>query len=166
MASPLPVWVAEHNQALLDLERHISDLRNNPPAFEDACEILIKLSEFKTAMAIIMHDMENIVIDLFENQDMFVSNNGTTVEKKLDTNRKGWKHKDLAEAVSDRIASMATDMDTGEITLTPREMVVKLLDFVQPSYWRLKPLNEVGINPDDYCTVGDTKPVISVRKAK
>lgn len=166
MDSQLPAWVEQHNQAVLDLERNVSDLKNDPPTLADACEILVKLSEFKTAMSIIAHDMENIVIELFTNEDIFVSQNGTTIEKKMDTNRKGWKHKDLAEAVSDRITSMAIDMDTGEITMSPREMVVKLLDFVQPSYWRLKPLNEVGINPDDYCTVGDTKPVISVRKAK
>lgn len=166
MSEKLPAWVDGHNQALLDLDARVTELRDNPPDFSGACEILVKLSEFKTAMSVIVNSMENIVLDLFGDEQIYTSDNGTTVEKKWDTNRKGWQHKDLAQAVSDRITTMAIDMDTGEVLLTPAQMIAKLLDFVQPSYWRLTPLRDVGINADDYCTVGDTKPVISVRRAK
>jgi hypothetical protein len=37
--------------------------------------------------------------------------------KKVASNRKGWKHKDLGNAVADRIVKSAVDMDTGEITM-------------------------------------------------
>jgi hypothetical protein len=41
-----------------------------------------------------------------------------------------------------------------------------MLDFVQPSYWRVKELAKFGINADNYCEVGDYKTNIIVRKAK
>lgn len=166
MPTELPGWVQQHADSLFTLELNVKELGSTPPDLKTACELLVKLSEFKTWLSLIQHDMEAITVKLFETEEIFITDDGTTVEKKFDTNRKAWKHKELATVVADRIRSMAIDLDTGEVTLTPDQMVVKLLEFVQPSYWRLRPLNEIGINPDDYCTVGDTKPVISIRKAK
>jgi hypothetical protein len=60
----------------------------------------------------------------------------------------------------------SVDLDTGEVLLSPQEIAVKMLDFVQPSYWRVKELAKFGINADNYCEVGDYKTNIIVRKAK
>ena len=57
-------------------------------------------------------------------------------------------------------------MDTGEVLYSQQEIVAKLLDFVQPSYWRVKELQKIGIDADLYCEVGETKTSIIVRKAK
>jgi hypothetical protein len=61
---------------------------------------------------------------------------------------------------------MSVDMDTGEILSTPEEMITKVLDFLQPSYWRIKELQKIGIDADNYCEVKEAKASIIVRKAK
>jgi hypothetical protein len=98
--------------------------------------------------------------------EMVVLPSGDTIEKKWDKNRKAWKHKDLADVVSEKIESLAIDMDTGERVLSTKEMITALLDYVQPSYWRVTALSNIGVNADDYCQSGEAEPSISLRKGK
>lgn len=94
------------------------------------------------------------------------ASNGQTIEKKFGSDRKGWEHEKLASEVLRRLQSMSVDMDTGEVLISSEEIAMKLLDYVQPSYWRTKELNKIGINADNYCEVGDVKTSIIIRKAK
>jgi hypothetical protein len=57
-------------------------------------------------------------------------------------------------------------MDTGEVMLTQEELIVKLLDYMQPSYWRVGELNKLGINADNYCETGEPKVSLIVRKGE
>jgi hypothetical protein len=57
-------------------------------------------------------------------------------------------------------------MSTGEVVLSTEDLLKKVLDYIQPSYWRVKELSKIGINADNYCEVGDYKTSIIVRKAK
>lgn len=86
------------------------------------------------------------------------------IEKKSSYERKAWQHKDLARAVIDRLSQMSVDMDTGEIVKSPEEIAMDLLTYCAPSYWRVKELNNIGINPDMYCETGQLKTSIIVRK--
>jgi hypothetical protein len=96
-------------------------------------------------------------------QEILLSN-GAKIEKKFSNSRSGWQHKDLAGSVAKKIIDLSVDMETGEVMATPQEMLVQMLDYVQPSYWRIKELQKIGINPDNYCEVGDMKTSIIVRK--
>lgn len=167
MSTEVPDWVHEFNQHLFALDGHITTLRNSDVDIRTAAEIYMKLQEFKTGLKLINDTMENILVDVFgESEEVIVSETGMTVQKVMDTPRKAWKNEEVAQVVADRIQRMAVDLDTGEIKMSTSEMIAKLLDFVYPSYWRLKPLREVGINPDDYCEVGEPKPTIKYQKAK
>jgi len=57
-------------------------------------------------------------------------------------------------------------MDTGEVLKSPREIAMDMVTYCAPSYWRVKELNKIGINPDNYCEVGELKTSIIVRKPK
>jgi hypothetical protein len=46
-------------------------------------------------------------------------------------------------------------MDTGEILKSGQQMIKELLEYAAPSYWRVGALRELGINPDDFCDVGE-----------
>jgi hypothetical protein len=91
---------------------------------------------------------------------------GSRIEKNSAVSRKSWKHKDLATEVASRLKDMSVDMDTGEVVMTAEDMVVKMLDYVYPSYWKVKELGKIGINADKYSEVGEAKDSIIVRKAK
>jgi len=86
------------------------------------------------------------------------------IEKKSSYERKAWQHKDLARAVVDRLSQMSVDMDTGEILNSPEDIAMQIFTYCAPSYWRVKELNNIGINPDMYCETGQLKTSIIVRK--
>jgi hypothetical protein len=68
--------------------------------------------------------------------------------------------------VARRLVFESIDMETGEIMVSPEQLILKVLDFVQPSYWRIKELSKIGINADKFCEVGEHKTNIIVRKGK
>lgn len=156
----------EFQKALLDLEDVLKAHITKKQTTEDACKILVLLSNFKTQLSMIYEDFTSYTIRLMDQSDVVVLPSGITVEKKSSKDRRGWEHKDLASVVAGRIRNLAVDMDTGERVLSTEEMIVKLLDYVQPSYWRVTALSDIGINADDFCQTGEIKQSISIRRNK
>lgn len=157
----------EFQKALLDLEDALKVHKNNKTtSVEDACKILVAISNFKTQLAMIYEDFSAYTIRMMEESDVVILPSGVTVEKKSSKDRRGWQHKDLASVVADRIRSLSIDMDTGERLMSQEEMIVKLLDYVQPSYWRVTALSDIGVNADDFCQAGEIKESISIRRNK
>jgi hypothetical protein len=89
---------------------------------------------------------------------------GTVVERRQATARKKWDHLTLAKSVTEKLQQMAIDMDTGETTMSNQEIAVSLLDYVAPSYWRVKKLADLGINADLYCEVTEGGLHLVIRK--
>jgi hypothetical protein len=95
-----------------------------------------------------------------------VLSDGTKIEKRAAADRKKWQHENIAQNVASRISDMAVDLETGEVVMTPQDMMVKMLDYCAPSYWRVKELAKIGINADKFCDVSESKESIIVRRAK
>lgn len=161
-----PDWVTQFRTATLELDKKIADLTSSDLTVEDACNILVALNIIKGEVALVYSNMEKVVSNLLDNQPEITLEDGSKIEKKWASDRKGWQHKNLADVVAHRLIESSVDMDTGEVLLTQEQIITKLLDFLQPSYWRVKELSKLGINADMYCEVGDTKSSIIVRKAK
>jgi hypothetical protein len=154
-------------KALLDLEDALKIFKNNnSTSVEEACKILVAVSNFKTQLAMIYEDFSFYTIGMMSGSEVIILPSGVTVEKKSSKDRKGWQHKDLASVVADRIRNLSIDMDTGERVMSQEEMIVKLLDYVQPSYWRVTALSDIGVNADDFCQAGEIKETISIRRNK
>ena len=94
--------------------------------------------------------------------DQEVSVGGKTLRVSYATPRKAWKHAELREVVMDRLTQLAIDPDTGEVNLTPRQAVGRILEFAHVDYWRAKQLKELDINPDRYCEQGEDKRTIRI----
>lgn len=161
----------DFQSAILLLDDYIESLKNKNSTdsqitLENWCEMIVEISNFKTQLSIIYNSLTHHVLKEMNETEMVVLSSGATIEKKWDKNRKAWKHKDLAEVVSEKIESLAIDMDTGERVLSTKEMITALLDYVQPSYWRVTALSNIGVNADDYCQVGESEATISLRKGK
>lgn len=162
---------ADFQSAILSLDDKIelikiSNSSDEQITLENWCEMIVELSNFKTQLSIIYNSLTHHVMKEMTDTEMVILPSGDTIEKKWDKNRKAWKHKDLAEAVSEKIESLAIDMDTGERVLSTKEMIIALLDYVQPSYWRVTALSNIGVNADEFCQVGESEATISLRKAK
>lgn len=157
--------IANLRRAIMQLDLAIEQDAQGLDARE-ACKLLVDLHEAKTELGVVYSTMEKAVADAMGRDEEVVLDDGSRIEKKFDPGRKGWKHKDLASVVSEKLSMLAIDMDTGEVVMSPQEVAERVLDYVQPSYWRIKKLAELGINADNYCELGEPKTSIAVRRAK
>lgn len=154
-------------EMLMDVETTLSDFLATDPSPEDAAKVLLTLHEAKSFTSDAYSIFSARVTALLESAsvtDMDID--GNKIEVRTASDRKKWVHSTLASAVAKRLMDMSIDMDTGEVLLSPQEIANKMLDYVQPSYWRVKELAKIGINADQYCEVGEYKTNIIIRKAK
>jgi hypothetical protein len=159
-------FVNDFRNAILRLDTALSEFSEKGPTADEAAEALVALNIAKAEVGMVYDVLANLVSDLMANTDEIPLPDGSRIEKKWGSSRTGWRHKDLNSVVARRIMDMSVDMDTGEILSTPEEMITKVLDFLQPSYWRIKELQKIGIDADNYCEVKEAKASIIVRKAK
>lgn len=127
-----------------------------------ACEFMYIMQEMKRDVAFIIEELEKMVAEGMP-EDIFFLPSGQQVERRTGSDRKSWNHKGLAEMVAERVYESSVDMETGEVMMSPKEMMTKMLDYAAPSYWRVKELDKIGISADSYCekTEGKTSIVIS-----
>lgn len=160
----VPDWVDQFRAAILQLDSDISEFMESEPTNEEAAFALLSLNVAKGETAMLYDYLAGFVGKVMGQDVEIALPGGGSVEKKWSSSRTGWQHKDLAAAVAQRIIDLNVDMDTGEVLATQEQMIAQLLEFVQPSYWRIKELQRISINADHFCEVGDTKTSIIVRK--
>lgn len=130
---------------------------------EQGLELLVTLNLAKRDLASIYENLATKMTNRMEEQNISeVSLGSADLKKKTAAPRKTWDNVGLIEETYDRICQSATDMDTGEVMLSPKELTLKLLDYFNPSYWRVKELSKLGINADNYCEVGEEKTNIAI----
>ena len=156
------------SQLVIDLDSALTHfLTSGETSAEDVGEVALAVHQLKADVGDMYSFFTARVVDYLQTvnvDDMDI--NGARIEVRSAADRKQWQHADLMGAVAKRIMQRSVDMDTGEITLSPEEMVAKVLDYVQPSYWRVKELAKIGINADQFCEVGEHKTNLVIRKAK
>ena len=112
------------------------------------------LNDAKKRIASILKEAEAVLLN--SDWDRLPYDTGLfSIETKTGAPRKKWDHDTLAALVAKKINDKSINMDTGEITSTPQEMIRDLLTYAAPSYWRVGALRELGIDPDDFCDVGE-----------
>jgi len=147
---------------IMALDEQLDAYLSTLPDPTEAADVFLELNLAKRDLSFVYGTIERKMISLLD-EDMTTLRDGAEIERKTGATRTKWQHKDLATAVADRIVQSSVDMDTGEIVLNPQEVAEKMLDYVQPSYWRATKLNEIGINPDNYCE-SEVKTNLVVRK--
>jgi hypothetical protein len=151
---------------IMDLDTEISDFIKSSPSLEESCELLAEFNFIKRDVSTVYDVFAKAVSELMGAVDEVGLIDGGTIEKKSSYDRKGWKHADLGVEVARKLAQMAVNMDTGEVERSPEEIAADMLSYCSPAYWKIKPLNAIGINPDNFCEVGELKTSIIVRKSK
>lgn len=160
-------FLAEFQTALMELDAQLAEISSKGDwPLEDVSETYFQLNSFKGQIALLVKQMESFLISRMSEVEAVSVSSGDMLVKEWSKSRKAWQHKDLAKAVAQRIQSLAFDMDTGEKTMDTGEMIEALLDYVQPSYWRVGALQKIGLNADNFCESGDSEPKIKIERAK
>lgn len=163
---PNASWLDEFAVAVNNLYSAIETLAQSDPTPEEAVSALAELHGLKANFTLAWEAMNRVAANSMGTIPEIVLPDGTKIEKRNSADRKAWQHAELATQVARKIQDLSVDMDTGERTMTTEQMITALLDYVAPSYWRVKALNGIGVNPDKYCEVTEGKPSIIVRKAQ
>lgn len=131
---------------------------------EEALENLVFLNKAKKELADIYDSFATKMIERMntEKSTDIKLESGVELKCKSGAPRKSWDNENLMKTVYSRLRQSSVDMDTGEVGLSDDEIVLKLLDYFQPSYWRVGALNELGISADQYCEVGEPKTSIAI----
>jgi hypothetical protein len=151
---------------LIDLEKDFVALAESGEDLNKLADGIIGIHALKADISVVYDGACKIMIEKMGDIPEINLDGGHKVEKKSGADRKSWNHPELAKHVAGRINDMAVDMDTGEIVMTPQDMMIKMFEFAAVSYWRVKELSKIGISADDFCEVGEAKTNIIVRKAK
>lgn len=158
--------VASMRQAIINLDNALAEFVDSDPTIEEMGKVLLQLNLAKSDLGMVYDTLSTKLSSMIKDKEVLSLENGAQIEKKSSYDRKGWQHKELANAVVDKIVRMSVDMDTGEITKSPSEIALDLMKYCAPSYWRIKELSTIGINADNYCEVGQLKTSIIVRKGE
>ena len=145
--------------------------KDGSPAEEGAinievlCNLMYNLQEMRRDIATFVEEIESAIADGMNENIIFLPN-GQQVERRVGADRKAWDHKSLAGIVAQRVYQSSVDMDTGEVLMTPVEMMTKMLEYAAPSYWRVKELDKLGVSADAFCekSPGKTSIIISPLK--
>lgn len=152
---------------IMETDTELSEFISSDPTPDEAADKLVQLHSLKSAIADVYSTFAVKVIEVLQRAQVDeLQVKGSLIEVRNGADRKSWEHERLVSEVSRRLLESSIDMDTGERTLSTEEVIVKILDFVQPSYWRVKELAKIGISADQYCEVGESKTNIIIRKAK
>ena len=152
---------------IMETDTELSEFISSDPTPDEAADKLLQLHSLKFAIADVYSTFAVKVIEVLQRAQVDeLQVKGSLIEVRNGADRKSWEHERLVSEVSRRLLESSIDMDTGERTLSTEEVIVKILDFVQPSYWRVKELAKIGISADQYCEVGESKTNIIIRKAK
>lgn len=155
---------AELRSSLIMLDDFLSSEGIARTSLEEALEHLVMLNKAKKDIADIYDSYATKMVERMQSEKAtdVKLDSGVELKCKSGAPRKSWDNENLLKVVYDRIQSSSVDMDTGEMMLSQEEIITKLLDYIQPSYWRVGALNEIGINADQYCEVGEPKTNIAI----
>lgn len=156
--------MAEIHEQLSQFHREFTSLsgkieeyaRSSSDSIELLAELFIAMDHFRKDVVMVNETVMNMVAERMDSEIIFLEN-GTQLEKKQGDDRKKWDHSGLAVEVARKIQQLSIDPDTGEITMSPDEMMVKMLDYAAPSYWRLTQLRSIGVDADKYCEKSEGK---------
>lgn len=158
--------IGDFEKSLMALDEAITKIETSETQIEDICCMILDLNRIKTDVGIVYNSLAVRVSEVMGEIPEFTLPDGTKIEKKSASDRKSWQHDPLIREVAKRLQDIAIDLETGEKTMSTEDIIVKILDFVQPSYWRVKALNEIGISADKFCEVSETKENIIIRRSK
>jgi hypothetical protein len=158
--------LAEIKELITKLEFDIDAFVSSEPSMDEACSALVEMNILKRDVSYMYDHLSRAVSRIMGETENISLPDGSTIEKKSSYDRKGWDHKALASVVAQKVVQMSVDMDTGEVIKSPQEIAAEMLTYCAPSYWRIKELNKLGVNADNYCEVGELRTSIIVRKPK
>ena len=158
--------IALLRKQLIDLDESVTILKEESPSAEELSDVIVECNLLKRDISIVYDLLCDVMTNAMKTAQIIESSKGAEIELKFGYSRTGWKHRDLATEVATKIYQSCIDMDSGEVVGSPVDMMQKMLNYLQPSYWKVTEVSKLGINVDNFCKTEESKPSLIVRKGK
>lgn len=159
----VPEWKTAIDKALIAMYEDASTAKGDPAAL---AEVVAVMSSVAATVKDEYRQLCDMLVTAMGDLPEVESPSGFVAEKKVGTPRKAWQHAQLGTEVARRLVQSNIDMDTGEVLRSPEELMLAMLEYAAPSYWRVKPLAEIGIVADEWCEQGEPSTNIVIRSRK
>lgn len=133
---------------------------------KEVLQVATNLHEVKSRVGALYNELQSIITDEYDYFASPVVVDGATVEIKAGSSRKKWDHASISDDVARRIVNTSVDIDTGEVTKTPLEMLQEFTQYMGVSYWKVGKLKELHLDADEYCEVSPPKKNIVIRRSE
>ena len=126
-----------------------------PPATnEEFVSLLVAIRDLRADLAFVASELEKGLLD--RNPPKRFAVDGNEVEVKKSTTRTKWQNDDLMKVVVARaLDERLSDPDTGEMLEPGWQTVARVISLCMRPSWRLTPLRERGIDPDEFSEVNE-----------
>ena len=139
-----------------------SDLGEDP---QEILQVASNFHEAKSTTGYLYGELQDVITKEYDYFAKPVQVDGATIEIKSGSARKKWDHAAISDEVARRIVNTSVDIDTGEITKTPLEMLKEFTQYMGVSYWKVGQLKELHLDADEYCEVSPPKKNIVIRRS-
>ena len=139
-----------------------SELDSDPT---EVLQVATNFHEAKSTTGYLYGELQQVITDEYDYFAQPVQIDGATIEIKAGSARKKWDHASISDDVARRIVNTSVDIDTGEITKTPLEMLQEFSQYMGVSYWKVGKLKELHLDADEYCEVSPPKKNIVIRRS-
>lgn len=157
--------IVETRRLLNHLETMVIHKTEDPTEnLTDEVETLVALNSLKSQFRNVYTIYEQLIAQDLEEEYQVTLPGNVVVTRTTGARRKSWDHKGLGKVVADKIVQAAVDYDTGEVLLTPEEQIVRILTYAAPSYWRVKELKKIGVDPNKFSTTEPGKPGVKIER--
>lgn len=133
---------------------------------DELFEIADSAHLLKTSSGDLFSFYQDVMVEKIGTTPHPVSTSNCTIEIQKGSSRKSWDHDSLSSVVARRIFESSIDLDTGEMTKSPQDMMKELMKYGAISYWRVSALKDLNIDADDYCEVSEPTKKLVIRRNK
>lgn len=160
------VTLEEVRNTINELDKYLNSGELKEKDLTELLNMLVELNSIKRDIASVYGQFSSQVTRRMEAENLSeISIGGADIKYRAAYSRKKWDNTKLFSDTYDRLSQLATDIDTGEIELSPKEIAANMLQYVNPSYWRVKELSKLGINADNYCEVEEKSAQIAIYRS-
>lgn len=152
--------------AVNDLHEGVQVFLEEGPTKRELAQAVIDLYRLRDTLSLVYSELSGALLQQMERNELIALADDSVIERAENKSRKAWQHEPLAKTVAHRIESQSMDWETGEVLLTPTQMITALLDYAHVDYWRVKALKAIDLDADAYCDSGEATPSLIVRPTK
>lgn len=151
-------------EAVKALHKSLGGLEGESLDLEGVSNLIDRVDSIKRLVGDCTMVLLPLAQSLRTDQEIVPVESGHAVEYGFTSTRKTWDHAALKSVVAEAILARSMDFETGTLEAPASQLIQEALECVGISYWKVKELKALSIDPDRYCEKPDGTFKATVRR--